>query len=409
MADTPDFTVIGGGIGGLVIARRLAMAGRSVNLLEASDRLGGTVARQTVGNIDLDAGAESFATRGGTVAALATELGLGSEIVSPDGDGAWLQPVTGDAVPLPAVGVLGIPSAPLAADVIRVVGMSAALRAQLDSLIPALWWSKSLTLGGLVRRRMGRGMLDKLVTPVVHGVYSMHPDQLALDRVAGLRATLMMQGSLTAAVRKMRASAPSGAAVQGIRGGINRLVTELEADLDTYGVDVTLGRRVESLDDLPGTVIVAAPGITAPLDGRRVVLVTLVLDDPALDAAPRGTGVLVAPGASSVMARALTHSTVKWEWLRERTGGKHVVRLSYDADPSDPVGQAVKDASRLLGVRLDPSSVVDFARVEWVRPAASTAPEGIAVVGETVGGSGIAGIVAHAEAKAAELLAAPAS
>ena len=409
MADAPDFTVVGGGIGGLVIARRLAMAGRSVSLLEASDRLGGTVARQTVGNIDLDAGAESFATRGGTVAALAAELGLGSEIVSPDGEGAWLQPVTGEAVPLPAVGVLGIPGAPLAADVIRVVGMRAALRAQLDSLIPALWWSKSLTLGGLVRRRMGRGMLDKLVTPVVHGVYSMHPDQLALDRVAGLRATLMMQGSLTAAVRKMRAAAPSGAAVQGIRGGINRLVTELEADLDTYGVDVTLGRRVESLDGLPGTVIVAAPGITAPLNGRRVVLVTLVLDEPALDAAPRGTGVLVAPGASSVAARALTHSTAKWEWLRERTGGKHVVRLSYDADPADPSGQAVKDASRLLGVRLDPSSVVDFARVEWVRPAASTAPEGIAVVGETVGGSGIAGIVAHAEAKAAELLAAPTS
>src|SRR4051794_1346392 len=115
MAEIPDFTVVGGGIGGLVIARRLAMAGRSVNLLEASDHLGGTVARQTVGNIDLDAGAESFATRGGTVAALATELGLGSEIVSPDGEGAWLQPVTGEAVPLPAVGVLGIPGAPLAA------------------------------------------------------------------------------------------------------------------------------------------------------------------------------------------------------------------------------------------------------------------------------------------------------
>jgi len=405
MADTPDFTVVGGGIGGLVVARRLAMSGRSVNLIEASDHLGGTVLRQTVGGIDLDAGAESFATRGGTVSALAEELGLGADVVSPDGEGAWLQPVVGEAVPLPSVGVLGIPGTPLAADVIRVVGTGAALRAQLDSLLPALWWSKSLTLGGLVRRRMGKGMLEKLVTPVVHGVYSMHPDQVALDRVAGLRATLMMQGSLAAAVRKMRASAPSGSAVQGIRGGINRLVTELEADLVTYGVDVTLGRRVESIDGLPGEVIVAAPGLVAPLDGRKVVLVTLVLDEPALDAAPRGTGVLVAPGAANVSARALTHATAKWEWLRERAGGKHVVRLSYDAEPADLPGQALRDASTLLGVRLQPSSVVDFARVEWTRPAASTAPEGISVVGETVGGSGIAGIVAHAEAKAAELLA----
>lgn len=405
MAETPDFTVVGGGIGGLVIARRLAMAGRSVSLLEASDHLGGTVARQTVGNIDLDAGAESFATRGGTVAALAEELGLGADVVSPDGDGAWLQPLRGEAVPLPAVGVLGIPGTPLAEDVITVVGAGAAFRAQLDSIIPAIWWSKSLTLGDLVRRRMGRGMLDRLVTPVVHGVYSLHPDELPLDRVAGLRATLMMQGSLSAAVRRMRAAAPSGSAVQGIRGGVNRLVIELEADLDTYGVAVTLGRRVDSLDGLSGEVVVAAPGIVAPLDGRRVILATLVLDDAALDAAPRGTGVLVAPGAPNVGARALTHSTAKWEWLRERAGGKHVVRLSYDSDHADLQHQAVRDASLLLGVRLQPSSVVDFARVEWIRPAASPAPEGISVVGETVGGSGIAGIVAHAEAKAAELLA----
>ena len=69
---TAEFTVVGGGIGGLVVARRLAMAGRSVTLLEASHRLGGTVAAHIVGGVDLDAGAESFAVRGGTVAALAS-------------------------------------------------------------------------------------------------------------------------------------------------------------------------------------------------------------------------------------------------------------------------------------------------------------------------------------------------
>jgi protoporphyrinogen/coproporphyrinogen III oxidase len=78
-----DITVVGGGIAGMVVARRLAMAGRAVTLIEASDHLGGTVARHTVGGIDLDAGAESFATRGGTVAALAAELGLGGDIVTP--------------------------------------------------------------------------------------------------------------------------------------------------------------------------------------------------------------------------------------------------------------------------------------------------------------------------------------
>ena len=41
-----------------------------MTLFERSDALGGQVARQRVGGVDLDAAAESFATRGGAVAAL---------------------------------------------------------------------------------------------------------------------------------------------------------------------------------------------------------------------------------------------------------------------------------------------------------------------------------------------------
>lgn len=400
-----DVTVVGGGIGGLVVARRLAMAGRTVTLIEASDHLGGTVARHTVGGIDLDAGAESFASRNGTVAALAAELGLGADVVAPATDGAWLQPERGHAVPLPDVALLGIPGTPLAQDVIDVVGLPGALRAQLDALIPSLWASKSLTLGALVRRRMGRAVLDRLVAPVVHGVYSVHPDDLSVDRVAGLRASLALNGSLGAAVRSLRAAAPAGAAVEGIVGGVNRLVTELVADLETYGVDVQLGRRVDGIDGLEGTVVVAAAGVVQPVEGRRVVLATLVVDDPLLDAAPRGSGLLVAQGAPGIRARALTHSTAKWQWLRERAAGKHVLRLSYDDEPSSLAETARQDAAALLGVPLAAESVVDFARVEWIRPAAAPAPEGVTVVGETVGGSGIAGIVAHAERTAEQLLA----
>lgn len=395
-----EFSIVGGGIAGLVVARRLAMAGRSVTLLEASDHLGGTVARQTVGGIDLDAGAESFAVRGGTVAALARELGLGDEIVAPSPAGAWLQPASGPAVPLPATSILGIPGTPLAADVIAVVGTAAALRAQLDAVIPSLWARKSLTLGRLVRRRMGSAVLEKLVAPVVHGVHSVHPDDLPLDRAApGLRRALRHEGSLAAAVRHLREAAPPGSAVAGVRGGVHRLVTELAADLETYGVDVQLGRRVTSVEGFEGTVVLAAP--LQPSGGRKVVLATLVVDSPELDAAPRGTGVLVARGAAGIRARALTHSTAKWEWLRERAHGHHVVRLSYDEEPEGLAQVARHDASALLGVQLP--EPLDVARVEWTRSLV-----GAADVGESVAGSGLAGIVAQAEAHAAGLLAPPA-
>ena len=399
---TDRFTVIGGGIAGLVVARRLAMAGRTVTLLEASDHLGGTVARHTVGGIDLDSGAESFANRGGTVAALAAQLGLGDEVVPPSADGAWLQPASGPAVPLPATSLLGIPGVPLAADVIAVVGGGSALRAQLDAIIPSFRIPAGRTLGSLVRRRMGRGVLEKLVAPVVRGVHSVHPDEILLDRAApGLRASLALHGSLASAVRAMRASSPAGSAVSGIRGGIHRLVTELTADLVTYGVDVQLGRRVTSTSGLPGTVVLATP-LDEPA-GRRIVLGTLVVRAPGLDAAPRGTGMLVAEGSTLVQARALTHSTAKWEWLRERANGKHVLRLSYDVEPDNFAETARLDAQALLGVDLPASSVVDFARVEWLRPVGGGAEPGI-VVGESVAGSGLAGIVAQADRVADGLL-----
>jgi len=426
----PDFVVVGGGIGGLVVARRLAKAGKSVTLVEARDHLGGTVARQTVGGLDLDAGAESFALRGGTVAALATELGLGNEIVSPNPGGAWLQPSSGEAKPLPQMSLMGIPGSPLAQDVIDILGTGPAFRAFAEALLPGTYGAKSVSLGELVERRMGTAVLENLVAPIVRGVHSMEPHDLELDRVApGLRAALRRTGSLARAVRETRASATkAGSAVAGIRGGISRLVDELAVDLSTYGVTVLLNSRATDVtpesvmvdgETIEGRVIVAAPGVLGDTagepagasggasagGGHLAVLTTLVLDAPELDSAPRGTGVLVAAGAQGIRARALTHSTAKWPWLAERAEGKHVVRLSYSSALDNHADVAREDAARLLGITLPPARVLDYARVRWTRPDRQThTPDGISLVGETASGTGLAAVIAQAEAEALLLL-----
>lgn len=415
----PDVIVVGGGIGGLVAARRLILGGRSVLVLESGDRLGGSVARHTVGGIDLDAGAESFATRGGTVAKLATSLRLGGDIVRPNPDGAWLQPARGPAFRLPQNSMLGIPGSPLASDVVAIIGATAATRAYAERLLPDSFAAKSVTLGELVRRRMGAAVLDRLVRPIVRGVHSADPDALDLDQVApGLRGAMRRTGSLARAVLDLRAtSARAGSAVAGIRGGVHRLVDELASDLDRFGVTVRLNAPVTAVGPdhvivagarIEGRVVVAAPGV---LDGsgdrgHRVVLATLVVDDRRLDAAPRGTGVLVAEGAPGIQARALTHATAKWPWLAERAEGKHVLRLSYDSAGDDLADVARRDASTLLGVDLAAASVVDFGREEWYRPPRQThTPDGMLVVGETIAGTGLASIVGQSEAVAERLLA----
>lgn len=401
-----DFSVVGGGVAGLVVARRLALSGADVVVFEASDRLGGAVARHEVAGIGLDAGAESFAVRGGVVASLLAELGMAGDIVEPRPGPAWLQPAEGPAVPLPATALLGIPADPLAADVVRVVGLDAAQRAaELDALVMSPV-RPDARLGPLVRERLGDVVLERLVAPVVHGVHSIHPDELPLERAhPGLAAALIEAGSLAGAVSRLRAAAPPGSAVAGIRGGINRLVPALAADLERHGGEVRLGVRVDDPVALDGTVVIAAPGLTSPAGpGRRIDLVTLVVEQRELDAAPRGSGLLVAAGAP-VAARALTHATAKWAWLREAAGGLHVLRLSYDAVPADPVPTARADAEELLGVALP--VVVDSARVTWTRPEAAPPDADVVVVGETVAGSGLAGIVTHAERTAAGLLATP--
>ena len=163
----------------------------------------------------------------------------------------------------------------------------------------------------------------------------------------------------------------------------------------------------------------AAPGVfgVVPAATADVRLCTVVLDDPRLDAAPRGTGVLVAAAVQDVRAKALTHATAKWPWLAAAAGpGRHVLRLSYgragdSADPApdaDLADTALRDASALLGVPLRADDVVASATVPWpgtlntfppghaeaVRRARATLePQGTWLVGAGVAGSGLAAVV----------------
>jgi len=240
--------VIGGGMAGLVVARECARPGFAVTLLEAGDRVGGSVAPLELGGMTLDAGAESFATRGGHVAELLTDLGLDADVVQPNPSGAWVRHGS-RSVPLPKAGLLGIPSSPLATDVVAAIGWSGALRAYLDRLIPVLKIGQERRLGTLVRKRMGRKVLDLLVAPVATGVYSASPDELDVDVVApGLNAALTRLGSLSGAVGELRSASKAGSAVGGIRGGMWRLPAALASDIEARGGVVRTSAPVAAVE-----------------------------------------------------------------------------------------------------------------------------------------------------------------
>ena len=248
ITDAPTrVVVVGGGAAGLVAAREIARPGFDVTVLEERDELGGSVARHGVAGIELDAGAESFATRGGHVAALLDDLGLSAEVVTPLAAGAWLQ-LPGRAVPMPKAGILGIPSSPLATDVIAAIGWRGAFRAYLDRLMPVLKIGEERNLGRLVRRRMGAAVLDNLVAPVTTGVYSASPYDLDVSVAApGLNPAITRTGSLSGGVAALRGSAKAGSAVGGLVGGMARLIDVLATDATARGARLRTGAKAVAL------------------------------------------------------------------------------------------------------------------------------------------------------------------
>lgn len=418
----PTAIVIGGGPSGLISARRLAAAGMRVTLLEQRHHLGGAVGAHEVGGLLLDSGAESFATRSPIVSDLVKELGLGDQIVTPNSYGSWLYLPQG-ARRTPSTGIMGIPGNVNDKSLIPVIGKNGLRRAQVDKFLPVSAGENAKTLGELVRIRMGQKVLDNLVAPVVSGVYSTHPDKLDVDAtIPGLREAFRKHRSLSAAAHAFRSAAPAGSQVAGIVGGMNQLSERLVEDLYASGVRIVTGFDVIAVDrdestgqwfiiqrhttdgentplyadylvlatDGPTVARLIGPHVSTALPamepGPEVALVTLVVDAPALDKHPRGTGLLVSEEATAVRAKALTHATAKWQWVAEAAGpGRHVVRLSYGRGGEDSrfsevaladeqlITLALRDASRMMDVALTHNNLVDADVVRWrgVLPAST--------------------------------------
>ena len=126
-----------------------------------------------------------------------------------------------------------------------------------------------------------------------------------------------------------------------------------------------------------------------------MTLVTLVVDAPALDGAPRGTGVLVAPARpASGPARSRTSPRSGRGWPRRCPAATRCVCRTTIA-PIDPVATATADAGILIGA---PSSTAssDATFATWER-AGAAAEATLPGVGETAAGTGLAAVVAQAE------------
>lgn len=453
--------VVGGGIGGLAAAWFLRRDGGDavrVTVLEASRQVGGKLRVSDVAGVPVDEGAESLLARRPEAVDLARAVGLGDELRAAATTSAsiWSR---GHLHPLPGGTVMGVPSD------LRALASSGLLRPRELARIPVDNWlprtpvGEDVAVGGYVARRMGRAVVDRLVEPLLGGVYAGRADQLSFDAtMPQLAPHARRERSLLAAARAARSESETGDGPLFVapRGGLGRLPAAVAASSGaqvrtgtvvrdvrrtTHGWAVTVGPASAPEQVTADAVVVAVPaapaarllrtevpaaaGELAQVRSASTAIVTLAFLATALARLPEGSGFLVPP-AEGRAVKAATFSTSKWGWYAEAAPGLVVVRLSVgrlgeegDLQHSDVglVDRTLGDLTDLLGVTDPPVdarvtrwggglpqyAVGHRARVQRVRAAVAAAP-GLAVCGAAYDGIGVPAVIASAERAACEVL-----
>lgn len=452
-ADLP-VVVIGAGIAGLAAARELALAGRRVVVLEASDRVGGKLFSTEVAGVRVDVGAEAMLNRRPEGVDLARALGLAIEHPTLTSSRIWTG---GELKRLPR-SLMGVP---LDLDDLAdsgVVSAGTLARVAAEPSLPALELDAGddVSVGDLVSQRFGDEVVDRLVEPLLGGVYAGNARLLSARAAVPQLVAFALRGSLLeqAAAVPTTYDAPVFA---GLRGGMGTLPEAAAADLEERGVPVLLGAAATALraqDDhwvvevegrepvVASAVVVTAPasaaaalladvapvaaGLVGEVEYASMAVVTFAVpvDQVAALDAMDASGFLVPPVEGRAI-KASTFSFAKWGWVREagEVHGLGFLRTSLGRHGDDAalavpdevlVRRSLDDLFEATGVRLEPVDVHvqrwedglpqygvgHLARVSALQDAL---PPGVVVAGAAYAGVGIPAVLASASRAVVEL------
>lgn len=444
--------VIGGGITGVAAAQHAARAGLRVTLLEAAGALGGKLALGGVAGVTVDLGAEAILARRPEGTALAEEAGLGDDVVHPATTAAGIFS-RGELHPLPGGQLMGVPGDLRALAASGLLSAAALTRVRADRLLPRTPVEGDVAIGEYVGRRLGRDVVDRLVEPLLGGVYAGHADRLSLAATVPQLVPLAAAGtSLINGVRELLARSGGGTGAggpvfAGIRGGVGRLPIAAAADAVKHGADIrtgvgvstlaktTAGWRLELTDGTAvdaDAVVLAVPApvaaalisaharaaatLLAEIEYASMAIVTFAFPAAAIgaDGLP-GSGFLVPP-ADGRAIKASTFSSAKWPWLAHAAGnlvilrtslGRHGEERDLERDDADLAKAALADLADAIGLSATPVdthvqrwlgalpqyAVGHLDRVARVRAAL---PGSVAVAGAAYDGVGIPACIASA-------------
>lgn len=363
---TTRVVVVGGGISGLAAAWHLRQGDPDLDLvvLDSGDAPGGKLRRVELAGVGIDVGAEAILARRPEGTDLARAIGLVDRLTHPATMSAaiWSR---GGLHPMPAGTLMGVPSN--AAAVLGLLEPDEVTRAEQERERQHQPTAEDISVGRLVSDRLGPAVVQRLVEPLLGGVYAGHADQLSLQAtVPQLWQAAAAGESLTVAAERAFAGSSGNPepVFAGLVGGVSTLAEELVSSLLAQGVRVISRAVVRELgrtgvEGRPGwslttgpvpkpvlfeadAVVLAVPPapaarLLAPhapyaaaelaaVSCASVAVVSLAVTRAGLPALS-GSGFLVPP-VDGRAVKASTFTSNKWSWVADAAPDLFILRAS---------------------------------------------------------------------------------
>ncbi|WP_371655272.1 MULTISPECIES: protoporphyrinogen oxidase [unclassified Streptomyces] len=457
----PHIVVVGGGIAGLAAAHRLLESGARVTVLEATDRLGGKLYAGEIEGARVDLGAESMLARRPEGIGLAREVGLGDQLRPPAATAAiWTR---GALRPMPKGHLMGVPADP--ASLTGIVSAEGLARIAQDRELPPTEVGDDIGVGEFVASRVGREVVDRLVEPLLGGVYAGDAYRISMRAAvpqlfaAARENTSLLDG--VARIQEKAAARPQngGPVFMGLDGGMGTLPVAVADAVRAKGGSIRTEAPVLALTrtatgwlvrtDSQEAPVIEADGVIlaspawsasallaaespaaaaelATVEYASMALVTMAFRRADLERLERRSGFLV-PSLDGRTIKASTFSSYKWQWVTDRAPDLFVLRTSIgrygeeehlDRDDADLVDMSLRDLGEAVGLAAKPVGtevtrwirglpqypVGHLARVARVRAAVAKLPA-LRVCGAAYDGVGIPACIAGARLAADEIIA----
>jgi oxygen-dependent protoporphyrinogen oxidase len=465
----PHVVVVGGGIAGLAAAfflRDAMVDGQSVRVtvLEGSPRLGGKLSASEVAGVSMDEGAEALLARRPEGVDLITASGAGDLVPAGTTSSAiWTR---GAMHALPRRQFMGVPADIDELAATGVVSADGVARARHEERVER---DGDISVSQYIGGALGAEVVDRLVDPLLGGVYAGRSEDLSFDAtLAPLAAAARKHPVLTEASAALIPSGPASpdvkpapvfvtlttglgslpetvAKASGAEVRTSAMVRELARTPDGWRLTVGPAAAPEYL--AADAVILACPATpaarllaaTAPVASQALseipyasmAIITLAYRAANWPATER-SGYLV-PAVDGKAVKAATFSTVKWPHLAEAARANagasavHIVRCSVgrvgevallQRDDKDLVSLAAAELAEATGISGSP---VESRVTRWggglpqynvghldrvARIRAAVAGQpGLAVAGAAYDGVGIPACTATARQAADQVLA----